>query len=99
MTIELIYFEGCPNAEAARTNLRAALTSLGKRPEWTEWDLTSPSSPDHVRAFGSPTILVNGTDVTGVVSGAAALACRSDPVPTAGAIGSALSEEVSGRAV
>ena len=30
---------------------------------WTEWDTEDPECPESRRAFGSPTILVNGKDV------------------------------------
>jgi mercuric ion transport protein len=79
--VELVYFEGCPNAEKARDVLGEAFSRLGLEEEWTEWDLTAPGCPERVRRFGSPTILVNGADVTGPGSGAVAMACRADGVP------------------
>ena len=65
-TIEFIYEPTCPNIEAARAALRQALLENGKPPVWREWDSTAPTSPPHARAYGSPTILVNGVDVAGV---------------------------------
>jgi mercuric ion transport protein len=65
MKIELVYFEGCPNAGAARENLRKACGELSVKAEWQEWDQNSDSVPDHVKPFGSPSILVNGKDIAG----------------------------------
>lgn len=65
MTIELVYFEGCPNADAARENLRKACTDLGMEADWKEWDQNNDNIPEHVKAFGSPSILVDGKDVAG----------------------------------
>jgi hypothetical protein len=89
-TIELIYFEGCPNAEAARVNLREALSTIDAPPHWQEWEQGNQASPAHAREFGSPTILVNGHDVTGVGPGAAAAACRADGAPSIEIIRNAL---------
>ena len=65
MMIELVYFEGCPNADAARENLSKACDELGIAAAWQEWDQNDGSVPDHVKAFGSPSILVNGKDIAG----------------------------------
>lgn len=59
--IELVFFDGCPNAEQARENLRAIPGLVS----WTEWNLSSPDTPDRFRRHGSPTVLVDGRDVTG----------------------------------
>lgn len=76
--IELVYFEGCPNADQARENLRAAL----KGEAWKEWDLSSPDTPDRVRRHGSPTVLIGGRDVTGAPETAEAMSCRADGAPS-----------------
>lgn len=73
--IEFIYEPNCPNIEAARAALRQALAENGKASVWREWDNTAPSSPPHARAYGSPTILINGVDVAGVAPSHAP-ACR-----------------------
>lgn len=65
MKIELVYFEGCPNADAARDNLRKACMELGLRADWQEWNQSNDAAPAHIKTFGSPSILVNGRDVTG----------------------------------
>jgi len=89
--IELVYFTGCPNADNARANLRAGLEEAELEPRWTEWDQHDPGTPDRVRALGSPTVLVDGRDVTGVGPGEAA-ACRADGAPTVEQIVAALVE-------
>ena len=84
--IELVYFEGCPNALQARENIRSAIEATGQPLEWSEWDLMAPSTPEGFRQYGSPTVLINGEDVTGEGPGAAAMACRADGAPSVGAI-------------
>lgn len=77
VTIELIFFDGCPNVPVTRDRVREALTVTGTKVEVKEWDQNDPEAPPHVRQYGSPTVLVNGRDVTGVNAGVAAAACRS----------------------
>lgn len=90
--IELIYFDGCPNAEAARVNLRQALETLGLQVRWQEWEQGDTAAPAHAREYGSPTVLVDGRDVTGVGAGVAAAACRADGAPSIETIQAALSQ-------
>jgi hypothetical protein len=94
LAVELIYFDGCPNAEPTRTNLREALATLGLAADWQEWEQGDPQVPAHVKQHGSPTILVNGRDVTGVDAGVGGAACRADGVPSADAIRAALEAAV-----
>ena len=65
MEIEIIYFEGCPNLSDAREHLMQAFAKSGRMPQWQEWNRDDPESPAYARHFGSPTILVDGKDVTG----------------------------------
>lgn len=76
MKIELVYFEGCPNAEAARKNLRKACSELGLANDWKEWDQEDDSTPQHLKAFGSPSILVEGKDVAGATGNGSEQSCR-----------------------
>lgn len=64
MTVELIYSHECPNVATARERLLQAFGAVGMTPHWQEWERNDPASPS--RAFGSPTTLVNGRDVTGL---------------------------------
>ena len=84
--IDLVYFEGCPNTAQARDNIRAAMEESGRRLEWAEWDLMAESTPERFRRYGSPTVLIDGEDVTGEGADAAAMACRADGAPTVAAI-------------
>ena len=91
--IKLLYFEGCPNAEAARENLARALelsVSVGGRgggSEWEEVDLSLPDAPDRWKGFPSPTVLVNGRDVeTGESVSGGTSACRLSGAPKVEAI-------------
>ena len=76
MTVELIYDSGCPNVSQARPNLMNAISASGREASWIEWDRAAPASPRHIRGYGSPTILVHGTDVTGEPSNEAGSCCR-----------------------
>ena len=84
--VELVFFEGCPNVSLARDNLRAALQWEGKDTTWTEWDLFADSTPKHLHKHGSPTVLIDGRDVTGDPASEAAMSCRVDGVPSAALI-------------
>jgi len=74
-TIEFIYDRDCPNVEGARAALRDALRALKRTQVWQEWDRADASVPEYVRAYGSPTILVDGKDIAGMPPGDAS-ACR-----------------------
>jgi hypothetical protein len=94
--VQLLYFPGCPHVEAARRVLRQVLGTMEALPEVIEVDVTAPDVPENLRGWGSPTILVDGVDVTnGAPSGAA---CRLYPssetrgVPPADLIKAALQQ-------
>lgn len=86
--IKLLYFEGCPNAGAARENIvRAIDASTLAGGEWEEVDLSLPDAPDGWKGFPSPTVLVNGKDVeTGESASEGTSACRLTGAPTVEAI-------------
>ncbi|MDP1821762.1 MAG: hypothetical protein Q8L48_00900 [Archangium sp.] len=73
--VELLFFPECPHLGAARTQLRRAFERAGLEPEWTEHDVTLPDGPAAFHGYGSPTILVDGADVTGAPRGDGA-SCR-----------------------
>ena len=79
--IDLVYFDGCPNVDQARRNIREAVRASGADLRLREWDLGSIDAPPHLLRFGSPTVLVRGEDVTGPSGCNAALACRADGAP------------------
>jgi hypothetical protein len=82
--VELIYDHDCPNVEAAREQLRRAFQKLGQPPDWQEWNRAASSSPDYARQYGSPTILVDGKDVTGALPQEGDDSCRVYPSPRDG---------------
>lgn len=88
--IELVYFNGCSNVDAARANLRAALVAAKLALTWQEWEQGDPAAPSHVRRFSSPTVLVNARDVTGQEAGDGGASCRADGAPSVELVRTAL---------
>lgn len=74
--VELILDPDCPNVELARERLREALAAENLPLEWTEWDRSAADAPSHARDYGSPTVLVDGDDVSGEGTSADANCCR-----------------------
>ena len=64
-TVELIFDSACPHVEIAREQLRQALSQLGRRAAWVEWDRAAPDAPAYARRYASPSVLVAGRDVAG----------------------------------
>ncbi len=69
MEVELIWQRDCPNVTAARQNLMRAFSVAGVPARWREWCVDETGCPEYARAFGSPSILVNGVDVAGHPAG------------------------------
>jgi mercuric ion transport protein len=69
-TVDLVYSTDCPNVSLARTNLLLAFARAGVKPKWSEHRIGDPEGPEHTRGYGSPTILINGRDVAGVLPSA-----------------------------
>ncbi len=65
MKVQLLYFDGCPNVERARAALRDAMAAEHIDLAVEEVDVESPDAPDVARGWGSPTILIDGADVSG----------------------------------
>lgn len=63
LVVELVHDPGCPNVEGARAVLSRALQEAGAPAVWTEWCTDDPACPETLRGLGSPTILVNRSDV------------------------------------
>jgi hypothetical protein len=62
-TVALVYDRDCQNVDRARAMIAAALREVGAPPVWTEWDREGQNTPEALRSYGSPTVLVNGQDV------------------------------------
>jgi len=97
--IELIFDADCPNVALAREQLSQALAIVGLALHWKEWPSDDPKMPEHTRGYGSPTILVEGQDVSGAGQIDGTRSCRVYAtteglrgVPTIKAIVSALSQ-------
>lgn len=101
--VELIYDTDCPNVQAAREQLRRTFQEVGQPADWQEWNRAASSSPEYARQYGSPTILVDGKEVTGALPQERADSCRVYPsqqdgfqrVPTVEVIAAALRKGVS----
>src|SRR5919204_2659894 len=65
MTVQLLFFPGCPNIDATRAAVRRALAATGLPDRFEEIDATAPTTPEPLRVWGSPTVLVDGADVAG----------------------------------
>ena len=63
MTIELLYFDGCPNHEALRSSLRELLAASGLNTAIEMRRIADDAEAQRERFLGSPTIRVNGHDV------------------------------------
>ena len=75
--ISFLSFTGCPLAPQARSNLVDAINTLDSdlNIDFEEVDLLSDSTPNEVKRWGSPTILINGADLMGFSKGDAC-GCR-----------------------
>ena len=63
--VELVFDPTCPNVEQARGAISTALLAVGAPVKWKEWERGAEATPAALRCFGSPTVLVNGADVSG----------------------------------
>jgi hypothetical protein len=63
MTIELLYFDGCPSHEAFLPRLRALLAQVGVDAQVAERRVESDDDARRERFLGSPTLRVDGIDV------------------------------------
>ena len=63
MKIELLWFQDCPNHQAARTVLRAVLHEKGISESFEDIDATDADVAAKYHFPGSPTVRVNGQDI------------------------------------
>lgn len=99
MEIQFLAFNGCPLAAPAKKNLETALADCGMS-DYEEIDILDPKVPEDMRGWGSPTILVNGCDVSGIPKGNS-VSCRvypnSEGVPDVQSIIACLKTKVIGQ--
>jgi copper chaperone CopZ len=83
MKIQLLTFPDCPNAARARDALREAMRAVHVHTV-EEIDIGREDTPAELRAWGSPTILIDGVDVTGAKPSHGDIGCRlyADGAPT-----------------
>lgn len=92
-SIEFLSFDGCPNTPPMRESLEAALAQTSA--SFTAVDLTKLPDDDRRRSFGSPTILIDGSDLFGLApADSTTLTCRVYPsgLPNADTLIAKLSE-------
>jgi putative component of toxin-antitoxin plasmid stabilization module len=63
MTIELLYFDGCPNYERFLPHLRELLERAGIAQKMRRREVSSPQDAIAERFLGSPTLRIDGVDV------------------------------------
>ena len=61
-TVELLYFQGCPNAEAVRALVLRVAADAGVTPDLRLIEVP-PQDAERLRFLGSPTVRVDGHDV------------------------------------
>ena len=63
MTIELLYFDGCPNVKVTADRLKSILSEAGLHDPITYTRVLDVETARSVRFLGSPSIRVNGVDI------------------------------------
>jgi hypothetical protein len=76
MEIELLFVPNCPNREAARRHLDAAIAEHGLVAVVREREVASPEDADWYGMHGSPTIRVDGRDPFAEPDARPSLSCR-----------------------
>ena len=61
--VEILYFEGCPNHEAARALVERVAGELQIEPELELVEVPDAEAAVQLRFLGSPTVRVEGRDV------------------------------------
>ena len=82
MKVELLYFEGCPNAEVAEQGLRQALMEEEIEARITSVSVDTDEEARALRFPGSPTIRIEGEDAFEVEDRESwTLTCRTYATP------------------
>ncbi len=93
MIVTLQFFDGCPNWQTARDQLRAAARETGLKVDLRFEQVDTLVDAARLGFTGSPTILIDGRDPYAAADAPPALACRLYPTP-AGLRGSPTVEQL-----
>ena len=63
MTIELLYFDGCPNHEVVLAHLHELLNKVEFTPDVVLRRIADDAAAQRERFLGSPTVRVDGRDI------------------------------------
>lgn len=63
MRVEVLSFEGCPNAKAAVGLVREVASEVGVEPDLVVVDVHDAAAAERLGFLGSPTVRVDGRDV------------------------------------
>ncbi len=63
MTIEVLYFEGCPNHQPTVQLVQEVVETLGLSLEVREVEVADSEEAETLRFLGSPSVRVNGRDI------------------------------------
>jgi hypothetical protein len=63
LTVELLWWEGCPSTDRALSELRAALAELGLPEDVQMREIRSDEEAEAEAFTGSPTILIDGVEL------------------------------------
>ncbi len=81
--IDLLYFEGCPNVDKARNNIKEVLSKLRLPLKWNEIDINGKNISSDLKGFPSPSVLINGVDVkTGLTTLSGTSSCQITGAPS-----------------
>jgi hypothetical protein len=77
MTVELLFWDGCPSHPKALSDLRAAMSDLGLDPETILIrEIRGEIDTTQERFVGSPTIRIDGRDIEPLENEPYGLTCR-----------------------
>ncbi len=78
--VEIQFFEDCPNYKVMRENLKTALSGIEDKTELISTEVTETDTAQRIKFRGSPTLLINGTDIENFPAPEnASLSCRYYP--------------------
>jgi hypothetical protein len=63
ISVEVLFFDGCPNHEPTVALARSVLADLGVPAEVREVAVENPEEAEALRFLGSPSVRVNGRDI------------------------------------